>query len=196
MDALALLNAGDPLPEKVISANDRPHIWRLVGLWELPFGPGKPIGTNVGPVLGRILGGWQLQGVSFIQSGVPVTWGNVLFRGNIKEIAVDELRSERMFNAAGFETAAARQLAFNVRSFPSRLSSVRLSTAPNTDLSLIKNVTIREGVAFQFRAEAYNVWNQHAFTANPNTTPTSTAFGTVTTSSPPRALQLGVKLNF
>ena len=196
MDALGFLNAGDPMPETVISANDRPHIWRLLGLWELPFGPGKPFGSSAGPVLGRIIGGWQIQGVSFIQSGVPVSWGNVLFRGDIKDIPVDELRPERMFNTAGFETAAAQQLALNVRTFSTRLAGVRLSTAPNTDLSLIKNVTIREGITFQFRAEAYNVWNQHAFTGNPNTTPTSTAFGTVTTSSPPRAVQLGAKLNF
>ena len=32
MDALELLNEGDPTPERVISAADRPYIWRLIAL--------------------------------------------------------------------------------------------------------------------------------------------------------------------
>jgi hypothetical protein len=48
----------------------------------------------------------------------------------------------------------------------------------------------------QFRAEAYNAWN-HASLDTPNTTPTSTAFGTITnTISEPRGFQFALKFTF
>ena len=38
--------------------------------------------------------------------------------------------------------------------------------------------------------------NEHSFYTNPTTSPTSSAFGTVTISTSPRSLQLGAKVNF
>ncbi|MBI3680296.1 MAG: TonB-dependent receptor, partial [Acidobacteria bacterium] len=153
IDALSYLNAGDPAPERVISANHKPHIWRLMALWEVPLARKH-----------RWLGGWQVQALSFGQSGTPIDFGNVLFRGDIKQLPVPDKTPDRMFNVdAGFERTAARQLASNVRRFPSRLASVTTDRAWNTDFSILKNTIIREGVTAQFRAEAYNVFNQHFF---------------------------------
>jgi hypothetical protein len=165
-------------------------------MWELPFGPGKLIGSNVGGVVSRIIGGWQLQASSYFQSGTPMSWGNVLFRGNIDDIHVDKLDPDRMFNTdAGFEKLATKQLSSNLRTFPVRIDSVRSQYNFSTDLSIIKNVEIKERYKVQFRFESYNALNGHYY--NPgNNSPTSTAFGKVTSSTRPRIAQMVLKFVF
>lgn len=41
-------------------------------MWELPFGPGKPLLKGGGKVAGLIAGGWQLNGVTTFQNGQPL----------------------------------------------------------------------------------------------------------------------------
>ena len=66
----------------------------------------------------------------------------------------------------------------------------------NFDLSFIKNTRIRENVRLQFQAEGINALNHPQFT-NPNTTPTSTAFGQVYGSYTwQRIIEFGMKLSF
>jgi len=196
LDGLTFLNPADPVPERVIASQDRTQIWRLLALYELPFGKGRRWGANTSPALRHIISGWQLQVIPIAQVGEPIPWGNVLFRGNIKELRVNKQTAERMFNTeAGFETAPAKQLAYNVRTFPSYLCGVRYQTEKNVDFSVIKNTTITERVALQFRAESYNVFNLHVYT-DANTNPTSAAFGTSTSASVPRSVQLGLRLLF
>ncbi len=53
-----------------------------------------------------------------------------------------------------------------------------------------------ERTTLQFRADAYNAWNQTNFN-NPNTSSTNSAFGRVTgTAGDARNWQLGLKLAF
>ncbi len=64
------------------------------------------------------------------------------------------------------------------------------------DMSVIKNTTITERIKAQLRAEFINATNHTQF-SNPNTTPTSASFGTITgTSQLPRTMQLGLKILF
>ncbi|MFB3825236.1 MAG: carboxypeptidase regulatory-like domain-containing protein [Bryobacteraceae bacterium] len=192
MDGMGYLNETDAVPEKVISAADRPHSWRFMAVYELPFGRGL---RGLPGILAR---GWQVQGITFIESSAPIGWGNIIFRGDIKNLVIAQQVPERMFNIdAGFERDSRRQLASNIRTFPSRLSAVRGSTATSTDFSVIKNTRLTERLTFQLRGEAYNAWNQHFFReAYVNTTPANTAFGTTQTASSPRAMQLGLRLQF
>jgi hypothetical protein len=54
----------------------------------------------------------------------------------------------------------------------------------------------REGWSFQFRAEVFNAWNHPSFNA-PNLSPTSTAFGTITsTANESRQWQFSGRLKF
>jgi hypothetical protein len=57
--------------DKAPSGNDIRHAIKINSLWEFPFGPGRRWGSNLHPVLGRIIGGWQVSGVSRVQSGSP-----------------------------------------------------------------------------------------------------------------------------
>ena len=64
------------------------------------------------------------------------------------------------------------------------------------DLSAIKAARLREGMNLQFRGEFLNAWNHPMFNA-PNTSPTSSAFGMVSSQRAfPRGIQLGLKLLF
>jgi hypothetical protein len=52
---------------------DYQSVYRINGLYELPFGKGKTFGRNANGFVDRIIGGWQLGVVGFAQSGQPLT---------------------------------------------------------------------------------------------------------------------------
>jgi len=199
MEATGYLNETDPVPERVISDQDRTHRIVVSGLWELPFGRGKRWGAQLSPVLSRLISGWQAQGIYQGQSGPALGFGNAIFFGNLKDIPLPNSRRtiDRWFNVdAGFERDSRKQLGSNIRTLPSRFSGIRGDGMNNWDLSIIKNTAIRENLQLQFRAEFINAFNHTQFAA-PNTTPSSTAFGTVTAETQwPRTIQLGLKLLF
>lgn len=59
--------------------NDRPHVFKFTGSYELPFGKGKQFASGIGGLANKFIGGWQL--TSFFQwaSGEPTDYpGNVL----------------------------------------------------------------------------------------------------------------------
>ena len=115
------------------------------GILELPFGRGRRFGGDANGAVDAFIGGWQVQGIYTYQSGFPIAFGNVLFTGNIDDIALpaSERTVARWFNTdAGFNKVSGEQLASNVRTFPLRLDSVRTDTVKNVDLSIIKNTTI------------------------------------------------------
>jgi hypothetical protein len=199
MEAFSYLNPTDPRPEEVISGQDRTHRTAVTWLYELPFGRGKALAGPSNAVVSKLISGWQVQGIYTAQSGAPLNFGNIIFNGDLHDIALpkDQRRPGQWFNVnAGFERDPAKQLGSNLRTFPSRLSGVRADGPNNWDLSLLKNTRVTEGMQVQFRAEAINALNHPQFTA-PNTSPTSTAFGTVTGEFAwPRVIQFGLKLLF
>jgi hypothetical protein len=168
-------------------------------IYEIPFGRGRAIGKNWGGVLDALFGGWQIQGIGALQSGSPLEFGNIIFNGDFNAIKLSgsERTVDRWFNVdAGFERSSSKQLASNIRTFPLRLGGVRSDIQNNWDLSLIKNAKLWEGVRLQFRAEGLNALN-HAQHLAPNTTPTSSSFGKVTSEwSYPRVVQFGLKILF
>lgn len=195
MQATETLMSDDLRPTEVISDFDRPHRFVVSGIWELPFA------RNMSSVPKAILGGWQFTGVYTYQTGAPVNWGNIIFRGDIKNIALpsDQRTSQRWFNTdAGFEKNASLQLASNIRNFPLRFSGIRAMSINNYDLALFKNTRFKERYNAQFKAEFLNAFNTPLFPA-PNTTPTVAAFGqsiAATQANYPRRVQLTVKFLF
>jgi hypothetical protein len=196
MQATELLNPTDTIPYRTISSMDRPNVFTVTGLWEIPYGRGRPFGNKASGPLNFLFGGWQLGLVEVRQSGAPLTWGNYIFTGNIKDIQLpdSQQRVERWFNMdAGFNKNSTQQLTNNIRTFPIRFSCIRARGATGWNFSLIRNYHIYERLALQFQAEVFNALNHPVFAA-PNTTPTSSAFGTVTNSaSEPRTGVLSVK---
>lgn len=199
MDATSFLNNSDPAPWYGISGFDRAHRIVVSGVWELPFGRGRRLGAQLPKAVDLLAGGWQLNGVFTHQSGDPLTWGNIIFQGDIHNIALsgDQRSVDRWFNTgAGFVRNSTQQLASNIRYFPFRLSGVRGDGQNMLNLSLIKSFPITERIKFQFRAEAYNALN-HPNLTDPNLSVTSGAFGTITAQNGgPRSFQLAAKIAF
>ena len=181
MDATQYLNDADPTPGRAIGQYDRTHVFVVSAIWELPFGRGRAFGANMSRPLNFIAGGWQLNSIYHWQSGNPLTFGNVILRGSLKDVPLsgDRRSVDRWFNVEPFERAPARQLQNNIRTFPLRFSNIRGDAQTKLDLSVIKNFNVTERVRLQFRAEAFNSLNHVNFNA-PNMTVTGTAFGTVT----------------
>jgi hypothetical protein len=198
MEAIGYLNPTDTRLEEVISSQDRTHRLAVTWLYELPFGKGKHWLSANGPV-SKVVGGWQLQGIYTAQSGAALGFGNAIFLGDLHNIPLprDQRTVDRWFNIdAGFNRITAQQLGSNIRTMPSRFSGIRADGPNNWDLSVIKNTRVSESLNVQFRAEAINALNHPQFTA-PNTTVTSTAFGTVTGEFAwPRVIQFGLKALF
>ncbi len=198
MEATQFLNEADPAPSRVISAIDRTHRTVGSGIWELPFGRGRPWGAHWNPVVNFVAGGWQLNGLYQKQSGAPLGFGNRIFNGNLSDISLgNDVRSvDRWLNRnAGFVTDSSKQLASNVRTMPLRYSGIRGPGQERWDFSAIKNFSITERVRMQFRGECFNAFN-HPNLSDPNTDPTSPSFGVITGQNPPRSWQFALKMIF
>jgi len=199
MGATEYINAGDPVPYRSIQSSDRPHHLTFSGIFELPFGKGRHFASR-SRLADIVIGGWQVATVWTHTSGEPLGFGNALFYGDIGKVALssDQRSVERWFNTdAGFERSAAKQLDANYRTFPLRFSGIRSGSINTVDLSLLKNFALFEAHKIEFRAEFFNALNHATGFAPPNTSPTSSAFGQVTsTYVAPRAIQLGIKYVF
>jgi hypothetical protein len=199
-EAVDFLNAADPEPWKGISTEDAPHRLSVSSLVELPFGRGRRFARDATPALDVLIGGWQIGVIYSYQSGRPLNWGNILFTGNLDDIALpgSERSLDRWLNTeAGFNTVSGEQLASNVRTFPLRLDNVRGHEINNVDLSVIKNIMFK-GRTLQFRGEALNAFN-HVLLPNPQLAPTNSAFGRISGSTQqnyPRRVQAMVKFIF
>jgi hypothetical protein len=65
----------------------------------------------------------------------------------------------------------------------------------NPDWGLHKEFAVRERVRFQFRFEAFNLFN-NVNLSNPNSTVTSGNFMRITTAGDPRILQVALRLEY
>jgi hypothetical protein len=200
MGATDFLNATDPLPYECIASLDRTHKLVVSGIWELPFGRGKRFGTQMPAVLNFFAGGWQLNGVMQRQSGPPLGFGDVwtLFTGDPNDVILpkDQRNVDRWFNTdAGFNRNSSQTLSNNIRVSALRFSGLRGDGQARWDFSMIKHFRIAEKATMDFRAEVLNAWN-HPNLLTPNTTPTSSAFGTVTDQDVPRNWTFSLKLWF
>jgi len=207
MEAVGYLNAQDAIGQlaPVVTGDYAPHRLMISGGYDLP------LFKNSSAWLRNIAGGWKVNGIAALQSGVPIgTPGGVFLIGDPR-LPEGRQSLARWFNTCTLTAAGARQScadasetpvfqiqpAFTLRSHSTRFSNIRTSRPPQIDLSLFKTFTFKEGLALQFRAEAFNFANTPWF-GGPNTTAGSAAFGVVTPSqnNDQRNVQLALKLIF
>lgn len=188
-----------------LASFDIAHRFVVSYLWELPFGRGRRFGGNWTGALNAILGGWQFNGITVLQSGTPLgilasnTAGifNTVTRPNwtgksAKLEGSDKDRLTRYFDRTQFSQPAP----FTFGNMGPTSPELRGPGVNNTDLSIFKTFTPRANVRVQLRLEALNAFNRVQF-GSPNTSVTSGSFGVISTqANDPRQLQLGVKLLF
>jgi hypothetical protein len=171
--------------------NGRP--WRVTaaGVYELPFGPGKPFLTS-GGTFAAIARDWTLGGTFEYQPGILLNWNNnIFFYGNLDDIKKAKpeiaLRPDGTFDPtktwfnidAGFERDTADQPAgFQKRAFPFRVEGVRGFDLSYTNMSVARTFRLGGPQTFQFRLDVQNLFNRQHY-ANPDLNPTSTTFGQV-----------------
>jgi hypothetical protein len=213
MQATEYLNAGDPKPTKMISDLDSTHRVSISGIFALPFGKGQHFLADAGRVADALIGGWQVQGVYFYQSGFPIVFGTDLFyKGtdpvNGTDIALkgSERTLARAFNTDVFtsilnDTSTNATPVSHLRTLPTRFSAVRADAGHGVNLSVLKNTTLHGGTQLQLRAEFINFLNDVtlATAAQYGVNPTQSAFGQVTATNQanyPRRAQVGIKILF
>jgi hypothetical protein len=197
MDATTFLNAQDPMPYESLSSIDRAHRITGSGIWELPFGRGRRFGNHMPGAINFIAGGWQLSGAFQRQSGQPIDWGQMIITGDSSKLALpsDQRNVDHWFNTSIFDRASGDQVASNIRTFPLRFSNVRFDSQRRLDFSLNKTFPISERFKLRFRADTFNALNTPVL-QGPNTTATSSAFGTISGQEPPRSFQFSLNMQF
>ena len=198
MQAITYKNVSDPKPERVISDLDRPIRNTVMVNYELPFGRGKLWGNSAKGLVDSVIGRWQVNGVYTLQSGAALTCGNVIMTCSPSEVKLpsSKRRVSEWFNTSCFNTNPKQQLQWNLQTLPSRFSGIRAPGVNALDFSAMKSFRIREKMHLSFTAQGINVLNHPQF-EGPNTAPTSTAFGKITSQySWQRIVELSARLSF
>jgi hypothetical protein len=201
-EALSPLNQGEPLYEQLTSTH-RPHVLRLSGAWT------SPSFSTRNWALRHVVGGWQINTVTFFRSGVPISMpGSVDLIG---DPVIGNPTTARWFNTCTLTTAGARQFCANESEQPAfriraenaldttgdRLEGVMQDDPFYVDFSFFKNVRLNSRVNFQMRVEIFNATNVVQW-GTPNTTVTSANFGTITENqaNDPRSVQLQFRISY
>jgi hypothetical protein len=181
---------------------DTPH--RLVAsyIYDVPF-----FKTSSQPILKYVVAGWQIGGVSTIQSGAPL---NVTIAADRANIGIAGLQRPNLIgpvptlncqtNPTTLElincydaSAFALQPQFTFGNAPRNV--LRGPKFAATDLSLAKSFPLGGNVQFQIRAEIFNAFNTVNYN-NPNGVFGSAAFGRISSAMNMRQMQLGGRLFF
>ncbi|HEV2765414.1 MAG TPA: TonB-dependent receptor, partial [Pyrinomonadaceae bacterium] len=100
--ALGFLNPQDEEASRSVTDFDRPHVFVLSGVYQLPFGRGRQFFTDAGRGLNMLLGGWEYNFIARFQSGRPLN-----LPGNVDLIAdpvIEDNVAERYFNTCVRQT--------------------------------------------------------------------------------------------
>src|SRR5262245_55885465 len=173
---------------------------RLTIAWNyaLPFGKGRKWLSGGGPPE-YALGGWQINGISTFQTGLPFTptansatvnTGTGSRPDRAGDGKLDDPTVDRWFDTSAFATPA--QFTYgnsgrNILYGPGRV---------NFDFSIFKQFRVTEGLNLQFRTEFFNLINTPQFDL-PNAAIGASNAGTITgVVGTPRQIQFGLKLVF
>jgi len=192
---------------------DMTHLISADGLFELPFGRGRWLGRSSPGWLNQIIGGWQLAflnqwhtGFAFttVTEAFPVSFNAnspAVFIGNPSDIRTKVHNDP---TTGQLQLFADPNAALNAFTGPIGLqgptrNNLRGPRFSNTDLSLNKHFQIRENYGLEFRAEAYNAFNQVNFAlpigsvADINNQST---FGVIDRDAGPRIMQFSLRFDF
>jgi Carboxypeptidase regulatory-like domain/TonB dependent receptor-like, beta-barrel len=207
-ESTAPQNAACRSCEYASTNQDVRHTLTMNGVYELPFGRG---GNREG-MLHQLFGGWQLSGLLQARTGRPLT---ISASRGVGDLPDGNNTNQRADLVAGADLSPANQTAeqwFNTAAFvlpqPGTWGNagrniVRAPGLFQTDVALQKRFTLNGARNFEFRLEAFNVFNRVNLGA-PGTTVTSPAsFGRITGplnrgygTGTARQLQFMLRVNF
>ena len=182
--------------EKGLADLDHRQRFTAATVYELPFG------KNSRAALKQIIGGWALDSIVQLQSGLPMTpqhTGDIGSMGTNQALRPDlvcnpNLPSGRQTVEKFFNTECLA-LQTPMRYGTSGRSTITGPGRSGIDISLRKGFKFGEKVNMQFRTEFFNALNRTNFNA-PNKQLGNANFGRVTSARDPRIIQFGLKLAF
>jgi Carboxypeptidase regulatory-like domain/TonB dependent receptor-like, beta-barrel len=180
---------------------DVPHRFVATYIYDLPF-----FKTSDNPVLKYALSGWQVGGITTLESGRPF---GVTIQGDRANTGIGSQRPDLVGaiptlscrpnpTAPGLvdcidPTAFATPALYTYGNAPRNL--VRGLSRYNTDLSLVKSFPIGGKARFEVRADVFNLFDQVTW-GTPNGVFGTANFGRVTSADPMRRMELGGKFVF
>ena len=167
-----ILNSYDLARARASSNFDQRHQFNLGYVYDLPFfkNPG---------LTHKVLGGWQWSGLVTLQSGTPFSPGNGVFGDNAGVANGISVNSSQSYpDVVGDPRSGITNFAFPGGGFGPLLYNPSAFAAPrgltfgdmprnfltnpkrtNFDMAVFKHFAITENIGFEFRAEAFNVFN-------------------------------------
>ena len=192
--------------DKGPAATDLPQIFSAAWVYTLPFGKGTSLSSE-SPVVNALIGGWNLNGVLSLSSGVPFDVGSgkdIAQTGNynygngygyeranvVGSFYPSSKGPEGWINKSSFALPAAGTFGNLGR------NALRSDWNKNLDLSIFRQFAFTERFRMEFRFEMFNATNTPVW-AVPVTSLENSNFGKVThAANIPRQLQFGLKLYF
>ncbi|MCC6586398.1 MAG: carboxypeptidase regulatory-like domain-containing protein [Bryobacterales bacterium] len=176
-------------------------------LYELPFGRGKRFLTSAPRAVDLMLGGWQINGITTMQGGFPLTPTLSYSLGKTDTVSRPNLvgdptasarQPHNWLNAAAFAIPTNAEIAAGNFYGNQGVNVVRAPGLVNFDFSVFKNIPIREEMKLQFRTEIFNATNTPFFGApgSVGLTVGTPTFGRVSSAGDPRIIQLALKFVF
>jgi hypothetical protein len=214
----------NPMSNYSLSSFDARQRLVVSFLYPLPIGKGQLLLHNLNGAADEVIGGWGFDGITTFQEGFPlglsdstndlstyafqgtqrpdvVSGCNKKVSGNMaNRLGPAEGETGTYFNTACFQSQViSTNPVFNPVAFGNESrtdNALRTPGTANWDISLFKNFPIHESAAFEFRAEAFNLFNRVQF-GQPNVSVGNTSLGSITSQyNNPRILQMSGRINF
>jgi hypothetical protein len=179
------------------------HVWSTSGIYELPFGKGRRFASGLGAAANSIVGGWQVDAIITVQSGLPFTVGqqqgllstgtgnrpNRIASGDLSNPTPDHWFDLTAFQPTVDNTGTWGNSGRNILRAPGILLA---------DISIVKNTRLRERFEHQLKIEMFNAFNHPQFAAPSATIGTASAgvISSLLYNTPMRQIQLAMKLSF
>ncbi len=188
--------------EHTYSPFDIPQNLAISGTYQIPVGRGRTFLSQSNALMNTVLGGWQVQTITILRSGMPYT---PVVGSDVANTGVGSQRPNRnpAGGTSGFQkslkkwfdpTAYVAAPAYNYGTV--RANTLRGDMRRQFDASIFKNFVMPNETTLSFRAEAFNISNTTSFNAPGATVTSSSCCAITSTSIPSRDIQFALKYNF
>jgi len=202
--SMPIVNYNNVAAEKGLASTDQPFNSTTSVVYELPLGRGRRFSSS-SRLVNALAGGWNVNAQNTMVSGrtleityTPATQAQVTtYMAPRPNLIGTPVTPEAQRTTANYLNPAAFSLPSYTQPFGNAGRNIaRGLPLYQLDLGLHKEISLREGgPRLQFRAEAFNLLNKTNFGV-PSTAWNTTAFGSITSTSAARQIQLALKLAF
>jgi hypothetical protein len=197
-------------PEKSYGVLDYPHLFKLTGSYDLPFGKGKRFLTT--HPLRHLAGDWNLSTFIFAQSGYPMGVVDTGYQNNLRagtprpNLISHDWRAptvgsefdpdkDNFYITSPFvrRTNPALEPFGNAPRF---VGETRMFGTFRTNLAVARSIRFRERIRADLRLDVFDLFNQKTWNRPTTQDLSNNQFGVITGASGSRNMQVGLKFAF